>query len=48
MVGPHATCQVGIGCKGESRAHGEGYTTNGGGLRVSTFHLEHFKWGCRV
>ncbi len=31
VVGPHATCHVGIGCEGESGAHGEGCRAKRGG-----------------
>lgn len=43
VVGPHAICQVGIGCEGESGAHGEGCMAKTGSPKVSTSHLEYYK-----
>lgn len=43
MVGPHATCQVEIGCEGESGAYGEGCMDKRGSPKVSTSHLEYSK-----
>lgn len=48
VVGPHATCHVGIRCEGECRAQGGGVVLKGVVLRCLPFICNIPNGGCRV